>query len=79
MAWLVTLSPCTTGNIGISAFAYSSLKLMANAQKCGGVHKKRTTDRMSGAGENVFPVAAEPTRTAKLPARPPIIHPCPSF
>ena len=45
---------------------------MANAQKCGGVHKKRTTDRMSGAGENVFPVAAEPTRTAKLPASPPI-------
>ncbi len=45
---------------------------MASAQKCGGVHRKMTANSTT-AGTPTLPVtAAQPTRTGKQPAAPPI-------
>ena len=45
---------------------------MARAQKCGGVHKKMTANSTTAARLTVPVTAAQPTRTGKQPAAPPI-------
>ena len=45
---------------------------MASAQKCGGVHKKMTANSTTAGSATVPVTAAQPTRTGKQPAAPPI-------
>ena len=70
---LVNSRPWVTGNIGISAFLYSSLRWIAKAQKCGGVHIKTIRKRRSAYSMPFEPATAVHPRTGgAAPAAPPI-------
>ena len=46
----VKATPCVTGSIGMPTLAYSSLRAMASAQKCGGVHTNTIRNSSNALG-----------------------------
>ena len=65
-------SPCVTGSMGMPTLAYSSLRAMASAQKCGGVHTKMIRNN-NNALLVISPVTAvQPSIGGAAPAAPPM-------
>ena len=56
--------------------AYSSLRAMASAQKCGGVHTNTMRNSSSAFGSMVLVTAAQPSTGGAAPAAPPITMFC---
>jgi hypothetical protein len=69
---IVTLLPITFGIIGIFAFSYSLEVTIANAQKCGGVHKKIIKNNKIGSSVIDASVDIQPITGGNAPAAPPI-------
>ena len=64
--------PAVTGNMGIPAFLYSFIFLMASPHRCPGVQRKSSIATNRGIKLNVFTAAVQPESPAKQPANPPI-------
>ncbi|MCY1460679.1 hypothetical protein D9M71_782560 [compost metagenome] len=62
--------------MGISALAYSSLRWMAKAQKCGGVQAKMISTSSNGSALICPLIATQPSSGGAAPARPPITMFC---
>src|SRR6185436_14423735 len=65
-------TPCVTGSMGIPTLAYSSLRAIASAQKCGGVHTNTMRNSSSASGSTEFVTAAQPSTGGAAPAAPPM-------
>ena len=58
------------------ARAYSSRRVIASAQKCGGVHTKMMRNRSSAFGSTLLVTAAQPSTGGAAPAAPPMTMFC---
>ena len=62
--------------MGMPALAYSSLRAMASAQKCGGVQMKMMRNSSSAFGSMESVTAAQPSTGGAAPAAPPMTMFC---
>ena len=69
MLTLVRLKPFTDGNIGIFASAYSSLRLIARAQKWIGCQQKTTKKSATAAKLNDPSIATQPINGGTAPGK----------
>jgi hypothetical protein len=68
--------PCVTGIIGMFTFAYSSLRAIASAQKCGGVQVKMIRNSSSACACTSPVMATQPSTGGAAPAAPPMTMFC---